>query len=220
MICPLRTSLGHQQRHKLIRQHAGSVENKANFLVKLLPDVNYQANCQCPNTVTHSKPNEETNHFSHQKMGKASRPKNLPTSSAFSAGKQRPTDPPPVQTLSPHHNGSNLLDSFELRAVTRQLKKAMLGSSGSSPIYLNRINSPFYRHRLDCIYTEHAKTPRRIICSKTSEDNLSRKVSARGTRLASGGFVTRLWKKVKQGLLWNKQRKKSLSSDKQCTEYE
>lgn len=150
-------------------------------------------------------------------MGKASRPKNLPTSSAFSAGKQRPTDTPPVQTLSPllmlspHHNGSNLLDSFELRAVTRQLKKAMLGSSGSSPIYLNRINSPFYRHRLDCIYREHAKTPRRIICSKTSEDNLSRKVSARGTRLASGGFVTRLWKKVKQGLLWNKQRKESVS---------
>lgn len=145
-------------------------------------------------------------------MGKASKPRDLPNSADFSAEKQPSIDTPPVQTLSPllklspHHNGSNLLDSFELRVVTRQLKAAMLGSSGSSPTYPNRINSPFYRHRLDCIYRENAKTPRRIVCSTKTEDNLSRKVSKKGTRLAYGGFVTRLWKKVKQGLLWNKQR--------------
>ncbi|KAJ4713155.1 putative ATP-binding cassette sub-family D member 4 [Melia azedarach] len=117
--------------------------------------------------------------------------------------KQRSTSP--FWRLSPRHNGSTLYDSYELQAVTRQINKAMLGSTGfNSPTYLRFMNSPFYRHRLDRIYRENEKTPKRIVCSIVTGATIGRKVSMRGTRPATAGFVTKLWKKVK-GLLRNKQ---------------
>jgi hypothetical protein len=118
---------------------------------------------------------------------KASSPMTTPTHTHFWAVS-------PILKLSPKHGGSTLYDSFELRAITHQLNKAIQGSK-----------SPFYHQQLDRIriHRENVKTPRRI--SLSARDN--KKMSMTDTSEGSGGFVTRLWKKVKQGLLRNKQKK-------------
>ena len=128
-------------------------------------------------------------------------------------------DQPVIKT---EYNGSDLYDSFELREMTYQLNKAMIkasnnalsptyqemkylqlnkaingGSNPSSPAFVFHLNSPFYRRHLNRIYKESANTPRRISRPQSVAD---KKVgSRRGIRARS--FVSRLWMKVKQGLL-------------------
>lgn len=116
----------------------------------------------------------------------------------------------PIKNLkvSPKHDGSTLYDSFELRAITHQLNKAIQASNVSSPPYLCHLkNSPFYRQQLGHIYKKNAKTSRRASSSLPACAVHDKRMSMADTNEGSGGFVTRLWKKVKQGLLRNKQKK-------------
>ncbi|KAM3751310.1 hypothetical protein ACB098_04G099300 [Castanea mollissima] len=110
--------------------------------------------------------------------------------------------------LSYTHDGSTLYDSFELRAITHQLNKAIQASNVSSPPYLCHLkNSPFYRQQLGHIYKENAQTSQRASSSLPAHAVLDKRMSMAETNKGSGGFVTQLWKKVKQGLLRNKQKK-------------
>lgn len=113
----------------------------------------------------------------------------------------------PIIRLSPRHNGSTLLDSFEIRAVTNQLNKAIQGVNASSPTFTSFMKSPFYSRHLSSIYKENPKTPKRITCSKFGRVHIPSS-STTGTGQASRGFVSRLWQKVKRGLLKNMQRNK------------
>lgn len=110
----------------------------------------------------------------------------------------------PIWRLSPRHNGSTLYDSFELRAVTQQLNRAIQGSkASSSPHYMHCFNSPFYREGLDRIRKASIKTPKRILCSQVScATTRDRKPSTGSTK----GFVSRAWNKVKEGFVRNEQR--------------
>ncbi|KAG8388741.1 hypothetical protein BUALT_Bualt02G0156800 [Buddleja alternifolia] len=113
----------------------------------------------------------------------------------------RSTNPPthalsPIWKLSPKHNTSNLLDSYELQAITKQLNRAIRASKGlSSPRSGFYLKSPFSLNRVNRIYKENTKTCKKISCSKQNGGE-STNVNVKGTR----GFVLRLWKKVKQGL--------------------
>ncbi|KAM5570871.1 hypothetical protein ABKV19_011491 [Rosa sericea] len=111
-----------------------------------------------------------------------------------------------ISPVSSRHNGSTLYDSFELRAVTQQLHRAIQGSKAStSPLYMHCFNSPLYRESLYRMRKESVKTPKRILCSQVScSTTCDRKSSPEPTK----GFVSRAWNKVKQGLVRNKQRNK------------
>lgn len=137
-----------------------------------------------------------------QKMGEGSNPRGSPTSTDSPAEKQLSMTLNPIWRISPRPNGSTLFDSYELQAVTHQLNKAMQGTTGS-PTYINYIKSPFYRQRLGQIYKENAKTPKKIVCSQAPFSDIDRKVNMRAS---TRGFVARLWKKVKKGLLRNNQK--------------
>ena len=125
----------------------------------------------------------------------------------------------PTRRHNFQYNGSDLYDSFEFKQMTIQLNeaieksnasspacqemkhklnKAVSGSSASSPAYVFHLNSPFYRHQLNRIYKKSNKKPRRISCPQVAD----KQACASGTR--EKGFVTRLWLKVKKGLLWKK----------------
>lgn len=127
----------------------------------------------------------------------------------------------PTERFNIQYNGSELYDSFEFREMTHQLSKALQasspsyyqemmkhhmqqkgihGSNASSPAYIFHLNSPAYRRRLNQIYKESAKTPRRISGQKVADKGAADK---RGTRVK--GFVARLWMKVRQSLLGNNQ---------------
>ena len=115
----------------------------------------------------------------------------------------------PINRLTPQHEGSTLYDSFELRAMTQQLNKAIHGSNVSlPPPYIHHLNSPLYRLGLDRIYRESMKTPRRISCSPSANAVVDKRMGMKHTKVDTGGFVARLWKKVKQGLLRNTQKRK------------
>lgn len=126
----------------------------------------------------------------------------------------------PTGKINIQYNGSDLYDSFEFREMTHQLNnamqispspayqemrkkyqmnKAIQGPNAMSPSYLFHLNSPLYRHRLNRIFKESARTPRRISGQKAADKGAGR----RGTRVK--GFVARLWMKVKQGLMGNNQ---------------
>ncbi|KAK8604565.1 hypothetical protein V6N13_099501 [Hibiscus sabdariffa] len=96
--------------------------------------------------------------------------------------------------LSPRNNGSDLYDSYELRAVTYQLNKAMQRSSCSSPAYLCYLKSPFYSQ---CLSRGNTK---KVLCSHLTCATIHRNASNR-TKGATRGFAAKLWDKVKQGLL-------------------
>lgn len=98
---------------------------------------------------------------------------------------------------SPKHNGSNLLDSYELQAITRQLNRAIRVSNGHSSPHSFHLKSPFYLHRLDRIYKENSKTSKKISSSKKNGGVGDSRIEAKGTR----GFVLRLWNKVRCGLV-------------------
>lgn len=98
---------------------------------------------------------------------------------------------------SPKHNGSNLLDSYELQAITRQLNRAIRVSNGNSSPSSFHLTSPFYLHRLDRIYQENSKTSKKISSSRKYGGVRDREVVAKGT----GGFVLRLWNKVRCSLV-------------------
>lgn len=109
-----------------------------------------------------------------------------------------------ILRLSPHYDGGIFYDSFEIQAVTHQLNKAMQRSTGSSsPAFLCYLQSPLYRKCLDRISKDTAKTPKRLSCSKlTSGSRVSvprRKAATAGP--VTKGFLVRLWKKAKRGLL-------------------
>lgn len=93
-------------------------------------------------------------------------------------------------------NGSNLLDSFELQAITQQLNSAIRASNGlsSSPRLSYLMKSPFYLSRLDRIHKENAKMSKKISCSKRDFGEGRSGKDAKGAR----GFVLLIWNKVKQ----------------------
>ncbi|KAL9156083.1 hypothetical protein ABFS82_09G049200 [Erythranthe guttata] len=106
----------------------------------------------------------------------------------------------PIWKLSPKHNvvvsssSSNLLDSYELQAITKQLNRAIRASNGQSAPRSPRLLSPFYLHRLDRIYKQNSNKSKKISSSKRNSESTT---EVKGTR----GFVLRLWNKVKQGFL-------------------
>ncbi|KAI4343940.1 hypothetical protein L6164_011228 [Bauhinia variegata] len=114
------------------------------------------------------------------------------------------------------YNGSDLYDSFELQEMAHQLNKAIQASNASSsayqdmkfplskaiqrsnassPSYVFNLNSPLYLQRLNRIYQEGAKTPRKI-----SHRQVPQKRAGKTARTVAG-FTRRLWMKIKQGLL-------------------
>ncbi|XVF08990.1 hypothetical protein REPUB_Repub07fG0051600 [Reevesia pubescens] len=107
----------------------------------------------------------------------------------------------PISRLSPRDNGSTLYDSFELRAVTYQLNKAMQRSSGSSPAYLCYLKSPLYSKCLDGVNREYSRAPKRVLCSHLTCATINRNACNRRTKEVTRGFAAKLWNKVKQGLL-------------------
>ncbi|PIN18488.1 hypothetical protein CDL12_08831 [Handroanthus impetiginosus] len=114
----------------------------------------------------------------------------------------KPTNPPayvlsPIWKLSPKHDRSNLLDSYELQEVTKQLNRAIRASNGRLTPRSSYLRSPFYSHRLDQIYKENAKTSKKISSLKRNNGAGESTTGEKGTR----GFVLRLWKKVKQGVI-------------------
>lgn len=100
----------------------------------------------------------------------------------------------PIWKFSPTDkaHGSNLYDSYELQAVTKQLNRAIHGGPFSPYSYY--LKSPFCRKGLNRIRRENANTPKTISCARLDGDL---KASTRATR----GFVLRLWKKVKHGFV-------------------
>lgn len=118
--------------------------------------------------------------------------------------KQQPhTSPPrtqfisisPIWKLTPRQNQSALYyDSFELRAVARQLNKAIQGSNVSPP--------PFHRRQLDRIHKERNMT-RKVLTYQTGCLALDKKPSMKSTNQPTKGFVARLWKKVWKGWFRN-----------------
>ncbi|EEF47791.1 conserved hypothetical protein [Ricinus communis] len=142
-------------------------------------------------------------------MGEALHQRNLPQSLTISREAEAPEIAPahalkPTYRLTPRHNGSTLYDSYEFRAVTEQLNKAMQSLNSSSPTFMSYLKSPFYSHRLDSIYKENSETQKRIMCSRINQRYSDKKASRKGSRVMSGGFASRLWKKIKEGLLWSK----------------
>ncbi|KAJ7956450.1 putative ATP-binding cassette sub-family D member 4 [Quillaja saponaria] len=127
----------------------------------------------------------------------------LPPASVEIPEKAQPVSP--IVKINIQHNGSELYDSFELRAMTHQLNKAIHGSRASSPAYLK---SPIYQHHLDRLYRGNAKSPRRILYSQ------NKKECEKGTRESTRGFMSQLWMKVKQGLLRKKQKADELNKTK------
>lgn len=99
---------------------------------------------------------------------------------------------------SPQNNRSNLLyDSYELQAVVKQLNRAIQGTKGGgnlspSTFYLR---SPHYRQRINNIYKENAKVPKKISSSqKGNTDGAENKAS---TRPRANKVLQQLWEKVK-----------------------
>ncbi|KAK8323070.1 hypothetical protein V6Z11_A12G212600 [Gossypium hirsutum] len=119
----------------------------------------------------------------------------------------------PATRLSPRNNGSSLYDSYELRAVTYQLNKAMRQPSGSSPAYLCYLKSPFYsqcnengsRHRsflMRCDrVTLKSENSRKVLCSHLTWATININARNRRTKEVTRGFAAKLWNKVKQRLL-------------------
>lgn len=112
----------------------------------------------------------------------------------------------PALRFSPKYNGSILYDSYELRAVTKQINKAIQGSKVFSPRYLCSLRSPFYRQQLNRIYKESTNTPKRILCPRDSCKTLDNQPSNKGAMGITRGVVTWMWKKVKHGFMRNRQR--------------
>ena len=110
----------------------------------------------------------------------------------------------PIWRLSPWHNGSSLYDSYELKAMTHQLNKAVQQASAaasSSPYVSGHLQSPFCRQRLDSIYKQNTKNQKRISGGQAAID---RNPSAGPA--SARGFVIRLWKKIKHGIFRSKQK--------------
>ncbi|OMO53188.1 hypothetical protein CCACVL1_28821 [Corchorus capsularis] len=107
----------------------------------------------------------------------------------------------PIARLSPRNNGSTLYDSYELRAVTYQLNKAMQRSSGSSPAYLCYLKSPFYSEKLVRANRENTRAPKRVLCSHLTCATISRNESNNRAKEVTRGFAAKLWNKLKLGLL-------------------
>ncbi|KAF3438114.1 hypothetical protein FNV43_RR20870 [Rhamnella rubrinervis] len=116
---------------------------------------------------------------------------------------QSPTISPTLR-FGPKNNGSTLYDSFELQAVTEQINKAIQGSKMFSSPYLSSLRSPFYQQRLDRIYRESIKMPKRISCPRISCKILDEKPGKKGAVGVARGVVTWMWKKVKQGFTRNR----------------
>lgn len=113
----------------------------------------------------------------------------------------------PVLRFSPKYNGSTLYDSYEFQAVTEQLNKAIQGSKMFSSPYLCSLTSPFYRQRLDRLYRESIKKPKRISHPRISHTAHDDKPSQKGAGEVAKGVVTWLWKKVKHGFMRNTEKK-------------
>ncbi|XWS37290.1 hypothetical protein CRYUN_Cryun19dG0030400 [Craigia yunnanensis] len=118
----------------------------------------------------------------------------------------------PISRLSPRNNGSNLYDSYELRAVTNQLNRAMQRSSGSSPAYLCYLKSPFYSQCLDRINRENSRAPKKVLCSHLTCATINRNASNRRKEVTRG-FAAKLWNKVKQGLFRSNTKQRNELSD-------
>ncbi|KAJ0833944.1 hypothetical protein HanRHA438_Chr16g0738261 [Helianthus annuus] len=101
--------------------------------------------------------------------------------------KSPPKHPPSIPTttlISPTTPVSNLYDSYEFRAISKQLNRAIKGSNSPlSPYSFYLKSTPFY-----------SKQVRRICGPNTRNRVLSTKME---DSPRSKGFVWRLWAKVK-----------------------
>ncbi|KAK7265846.1 hypothetical protein RJT34_33470 [Clitoria ternatea] len=144
---------------------------------------------------------------------------NLTHSSSFMENPKKEEAVAPTRRPNFQYNGSDLYDSFEFKQMTLQLNEAIQtwkgsspsyqemtqkvnkviqGSNASSPAYVFHLNSPFYRRHLNRIYRESTKTPRRISSPQLTDKRACRR------EIKEQSFVTRLWLKVKRGLLGKK----------------
>lgn len=133
------------------------------------------------------------------------------------AKQQKPTKIlSPICRLSPNYKGSALYDSYELQQVVHQLNKAIQGSKPfSSPPNITNLWSPFHRKRLSRIYGQNRSSPKRLTCSNLSSTATTKTLDGKtrsGAWVVTKGVVTSLWKKVKQGFLWSKERENASSS--------
>ncbi|CAH1442954.1 unnamed protein product [Lactuca virosa] len=104
---------------------------------------------------------------------------------------EKPPPPPPSTTsMSPMATPvSNLYDSYEFRAISKQLNRAIKGSNNNSPLspysFYLKSATPFYSKQVKriCGTTKN----KRVLCLKTQDSSQPR----------AKGFVSRLWAKVK-----------------------
>ncbi|KAI3736857.1 hypothetical protein L2E82_26844 [Cichorium intybus] len=90
--------------------------------------------------------------------------------------------------ISPTTPVSNLYDSYEFRAISKQLNRAIKGSNSPLSPYSFYLKSatPFYQKQVRRICgTTASTTKKRVPCLKTQDSPRPK------------GFVSRLWAKVK-----------------------
>ncbi|KAD6119298.1 hypothetical protein E3N88_10569 [Mikania micrantha] len=98
---------------------------------------------------------------------------------------KHPTITTTAAIISPTTPVSNLYDSYEFRAISKQLNRAIKGSNGPLSPYSCYLRSatPFY-----------SKQVRHMICGSNTRNGV---LCTKEATLRSKGFVWRLWAKVK-----------------------
>lgn len=101
----------------------------------------------------------------------------------------------PIRKLSLRSNGSTLYDSFELRAMTHQLNKAIQGSSMSSLPYMHHLKSASWCRQIERINSKSTNTSGAISCTQSTHAFLDER-KTRSCSAGRGNIISRLWKKV------------------------
>lgn len=113
--------------------------------------------------------------------------------------KQQVMSPPtitqsPIWKITPGNNSSkmsNLYDSYELQAVSKQINRAIRGSKSPLSPYSYYMNlTPYCSKRSSCLATKRIRYPQ--LESKTHNP----KMNSNGNR----GTFSRIWKRIKAGL--------------------
>ncbi|WOH05329.1 hypothetical protein DCAR_0624745 [Daucus carota subsp. sativus] len=100
----------------------------------------------------------------------------------------------PIWKLTPGNSSSkmsNLYDSYELQAVSKQINRAIRGSKSPLSPYSYYINLTPY-----CSRRSSRPTTKRICYPQSESRTLNPKMNSKG----NGGLFSRLWKRIKSGL--------------------
>ncbi|KAG9439825.1 hypothetical protein H6P81_019990 [Aristolochia fimbriata] len=107
----------------------------------------------------------------------------------------------PSWRFSPWHEGkgSTLYDSYEFRAVTKQLNQVLQGTEITKTPCPSYIRSSYpLRRCLSRLYKENAKAPRQVTCPVVNASQLQRQTCNRKGRRS---IIPRLWKQLRKNFL-------------------